>query len=398
MTTRPLPVLPVLLLSAAVSSQYTGEGPVLTRPVAEEPGMRPATLGLRYFQAMTSRAEPGGSRYFVVSGAQSETAPFRLKAWRLSASRTWTPLTDLDAITRDGDQEVSLSHDLLALAVFRAGVGMELLTRPSTSVPFQTRRPITGLSLGAYAPALALIGNSPKLLTCTMQPPAIEIFDLSYLTASAYNRLPLGPRLASSTTHWVAVRTVDDPRTGEARGLIVGEGANASYHQRWSYASSVHPPNPLRPFLDAPRDNRLFDPTQLEGGSFLFTCLSMRATSQFPETVLRADMLLAFDQDVPRTPAASVDVLTPSSANDFNVTLLFGIRGQQGLAIPGITGKLALDPSLIVPLPVQRANNGVGTWTLNLSQVPSNVTVDAQPFGFDSNGYFLGADSWLRTY
>lgn len=396
MTTRTLRLSSTLLLAAALAAQYEGEPPALTSPLAEQPGMRPSTFGLQFFEGMTSRAEPGGSRYFVISGRQSSTSPMRLKAWRLSATLSWTPLTDLDAITRDGDQDVSLSHDRTALAVFRSGVGMELLTRPSTSVPFQTRRTITNLFPLSYAPAFTWVDKVPTLFTCTTsQPASIAMHDLDIATATASNGRRLSYSLAGAT-HWIGVTPVEDSN-GQARGLLFGEGLNATFMDRFGYVPNVGLSRVINWFLDSPKNNRMLAPMQVGGGSFLFPCLGV-GNSAFPESVLRADMVMAFDQALERISASIVNSLTPSGTNPFDCALLLGPLAPRPLEIPGITGKLAIDPSLIVALPVQRANKGVVTWTLNLLGAPPNVGVTAQPLAFDSNRWFLGSTSWVHTY
>jgi hypothetical protein len=364
----------ILLCAAFADAQaYTGEGPLLVRPFTEVPAFRPANFGgLVIVEGMAARREASGTYYLLVAGRRTALGQPRLSAWRWDpATSTLTRLTDVDAFTLDGDVTVSLSHDLLHVVVFRNGAGIELGSRASVSVPFGARGAVTGLPPNSYAPALGSIDQGlvplPILFVCIRTPTgASELhgYDLDLFLKHASRARTLVTR-GLAGNRYEAPSPIDDP-SGRTRSLLFAEGQDLTDLQRWGYISGVDGRSPVHWGWDSPSHNKGLWAVPWSGGRFV---VPLRGDVRGPfqqNTAVFMDTLLTTDDRLSTLGGRiATYLMAPPSDGDSLGALLFGAPGSQATPLPpGWRGKLGLNLSLMVALPIQTTRDGRMAWDI----------------------------------
>lgn len=398
-----LAALSVLAAAPLAAQTYTGEGPSLFRPLAVEPTMTPATFGLATIEGMACRREPSGTFYFGICGRQTRTGPTRLSAWRRDAlaDGLWTRLADFDALAMDGDAQVAFAPDLLACVVFQSGGGLFVFTRASTAAAWGPRRPVSGLASQAYAPCLTWYLGQLVLITCTaLAPSRVWVHDFDPSTGVATNGRAQGPALGSPNNYFQFALAIEDP-AGEARAILVGERQALSSRQRWYFAAALLTAAiAYHAVFDAPFENVLDSPCQFAGGTLLMAFLGL-PISQFPGSgVLRAELVCTFDASVPSS-GGRVDLAVHAPVqppNALAAVLLLGTLGGSGIQIPGVTGRLGLQPLVnLDPIPLSQ-RDGYNRWPLHIPPVaPGGVALQAAVFDGSPRIVLTNtANLWLR--
>jgi len=375
MSVRCLPLLATALLGAsfAGAQTYTGEGPPLFQPFAEFPAFRPANFGgLLLIEGIAARSE-GGTYYLIVAGRLSRTGQPRLSAWRWNpATGTLTRLTDVDTFTLDGDAQVSLSHDLLEIIVFRNGAGVEAGSRAAANQPFAARRAVTGLLPNSYAVTLGQVDEGllpTKVVFAATPAPNSEINRYSYdpVTARAAGRLVIGPREPSSN-RYEFMAPVDD-ENGNTKSLLLARGQNLSDLQQFGYVAGVDGRAPVKWSWDTPPRNKCTYAVHWGGGKFKAPIVG-HPLGQFPQDTM---------VDIRTTMTCKEKLASGGGRARFRMwtqgnpggtpvptlgTILLGAPGTQAIPLPGI-GNLGLNPSLLIPLPVLDTSSGETAWDVN---------------------------------
>jgi hypothetical protein len=311
-----------------------------------------------------------------------------------------TRLTDVDAFTLDGDITVSLSHDLLHVVVFRNGAGIELGSRASVSVPFGARGAVTGLPPNSYAPALGSIDQGlvplPILFVCIRTPTgASELhgYDLDLFLKYASRARTLVPR-GLAGNRYEAPSPIDDP-FGRTRSLLFAEGQDLTDLQRWGYISGVDGRSPVHWGWDSPSHNKGLWAVPWSGARFVVPLRGdVRGPFQQNTTVFMDTLLTTDDRLSTLGGRITTYLMAPPSDRDFFGALLFGAPGSQATPMPpGFRGKLGLNPSLMVALPIQTTRDGRMSWDVNYPAM-SLGTIWAQGIWGDAmDGFVLSNTS-----
>jgi hypothetical protein len=383
MFVRCLPLLATALLGAsfAGAQTYPGEGPPLYEPFAEFPAFRPANFGgLVLIEGFAARREAAGTYYLIVAGRRSFTSQPRLCAWRWNpTTMTLTRLTDVDAFTLDGDIEVSLSHDLLDIIVFRNGAGVETGTRAAPNLPFSGRRAITGLLPNSYAVTLGQVDEGllpSKVVYAATPSPNSEINRYQYdsATAQASGRRLIGQRQLSGNRYELITPLEDE--LGNTKKLLVARGQDLGDLQQFGCISGVDGRSQVKWSFDAPRRNKCLSCVQWAGGEFRASILG-HPIGEFPQhTTIKFKLAATCNENLDRAGGrVRFKMWSPGSGTRLIPTvgtILLGAPGAQAIPLPGI-GNLGLHPSVLVPLPIQDTSSGETAWDLNYPPLAPGV-------------------------
>lgn len=387
------PVLAALVLCGSAAAQpYTGEGCPQIGPLAVLSGLTASSFGQWSVEGISVQNMGPSTKNVVITARQTRTSPPRASAWRFdTTTQARERLPDLDAMTMDGDQEVSMSDDRCHVFVFRNGAGLETVQRATVTSPWGPRAPVTGVTPTAYSAKHCWVQGQFSVMTVEgAQSPNVVIYSFDRNTGVASNpRVLPGPPLGSPTSYVKTAAPIADPTTGELCGIVAVEAHSISLQQRVYVTPGVRGRRPWYPMLDLTQNNILADVCQWQGGTLAGAGIGPFPTSPLPNGIYGLHGVFTFDREFQTPGRIDLTVLSPATEPPVVATLALGALGSRGLPYQGFTGNLALQPSPIVFVPLVTRLGGTWTSTFSVQQVSGSVTV--QPVVFAQGSNVLGA-------
>lgn len=354
-------------------------GQIELRPIpAQPPNVFHCTLSVRV---------NGGTTWDLITGTFDCDAPSFTKNTHVAHLNTTTGHEFAGSISRD-----------LKVFVYDAAGGARFCTRASTTVAFGAPTPIIGVPAGAIDPKLCYDGVIEKLAykNLTTGDIAWGAFDRVAGTVSGAFVLI---DAATAVAGYHSPEPLRDP-SGTARAFLLGKLDPANLSDAW-YASGKFnlPPVVTHPLHE----------TVPSAATYLRNGTALGGTAFVPEGPAYGDPLKidfeATNCDVADAGGDAVlcNFYPYKPVGVVDVALALGVRIQQAVQIPGVRGRLGLDPAFpIVFLPFLAAPpyTGVSCWTIPIPVGTPAAQLTSQAVMFDRAQFqvLLGNTSavWIR--
>ncbi|MFO1078355.1 MAG: hypothetical protein U1E73_11595 [Planctomycetota bacterium] len=257
-----LAVTPILLFAGWLPAQY-GVNPPVVRPLVFNPSLMPPGAALT--NDITIQNIGNSSAFVGVAFQTSIASQPQARAFDYNGN-TLTARPDFNSLPV-GIDSLSVSPDLLNVAVYQLGVGQRMFQRNSISAPFGTGQPILGLDQSAYGLKFCTIGGRLVLLALFHDPlhSPVETYDFDPLTNSVSNPVHFNPPLGHPANFPAFAIPMNDS-LGETRGLVVAIRQPIGFNERLLFTPGVDGQAPFMDWLTPPPNTFFVKGAQLGGG------------------------------------------------------------------------------------------------------------------------------------
>jgi hypothetical protein len=396
--------LAVAFNPGSACAQPPSQGPIVIKSQVAVPSLDARALGFGangIVETVSLIKEPlfSDTYYGVGTGRDTFNAPRRAQAfWHNPTTLTTTLVTDVDGITKDGDLAASCDPSLKVLTMWTAMAGVQYSTRNSPTGPWGPLAPVTGISPLSFTAVPALVEGKLHLMWDDERN-NLSIGEFNSTTGAVTNARTLVTNPSNLPSFFCHSPTPQNDDQGWMQGLAF------TVRQRGLFNSSAicttHRLDDKGPKHKVLEDTALYHPGGFIGGSLISSRLRLAASPT--DATVRLDLGNTSCAGIPAAGGRASLFIWGPHKNPVNTPwaafMMLGVLRHAGIEVPGVNGKIYIDPAVLVLLPMLflPQTTGFSHYDLMTPPVQRDFSLPMQPVFFDQSGTDVGNLAWISA-